>query len=390
MKVQKILIGGWFQRTTLHLSEIYDFLKEAKSPLDFDKKKLKELKDSLNLRGVDMKVDNLEHIDVSSSDGLSYKIYEDGLIIFSTRSQHIDRSLTKLTSYYEEKLGPALSYIFSLGAPVPKELASIKNIYPYFVILDKSKEKDIKDLFKEFGQKKYFEIKQESFEIYRGNKFYIINNIDEKLKSIEKFIEEQVFFREFKGQLHRYLNLHRIIWEKIDEVKERGKIRGTEIAGFKEKLESYKKTINLIEARIEQMGAYIGTRASILLNNKELENFQGVDQFKHEKLTNTLGYVKVIWQMTKNYVDSGLKIFDDLAAQSTGKSINDLAVITSMGVGASLIRLFTGQPPTFTWSGVIYFLVLAAIGYTVNKTMKLIYQRRDYTVSDVKIAKNIK
>jgi len=38
MKVEKIFVGGWFQRTTLHLSEIYDFLKEAKSPLDLNKK----------------------------------------------------------------------------------------------------------------------------------------------------------------------------------------------------------------------------------------------------------------------------------------------------------------------------------------------------------------
>ena len=40
MHVQKIFIGGWFQRTTLHLSEIWEFLHHGESALDFDPKAL--------------------------------------------------------------------------------------------------------------------------------------------------------------------------------------------------------------------------------------------------------------------------------------------------------------------------------------------------------------
>ena len=35
MTIQKIYIGGWFQRTTLHLTEVWDFLKYGKSHLGF-------------------------------------------------------------------------------------------------------------------------------------------------------------------------------------------------------------------------------------------------------------------------------------------------------------------------------------------------------------------
>ena len=38
MKIQKIYIGGWFQRTTLQLSEIYDFLRDGESKLELDKR----------------------------------------------------------------------------------------------------------------------------------------------------------------------------------------------------------------------------------------------------------------------------------------------------------------------------------------------------------------
>lgn len=31
MKISNVYIGGWFQRTMLQLSEIYDFLRECKS-----------------------------------------------------------------------------------------------------------------------------------------------------------------------------------------------------------------------------------------------------------------------------------------------------------------------------------------------------------------------
>ena len=41
-EVIKITFGGWYQRTTLHLTEIYEFLSKAESQIDLDKDRLKE------------------------------------------------------------------------------------------------------------------------------------------------------------------------------------------------------------------------------------------------------------------------------------------------------------------------------------------------------------
>ena len=60
MRIQKVYIGGWFQRTTLQLSEIYDFLKDARSELNLDKKKLVRLHDALELSNIEYGVDGLE------------------------------------------------------------------------------------------------------------------------------------------------------------------------------------------------------------------------------------------------------------------------------------------------------------------------------------------
>ena len=389
-QIEKIYVGGWFQRTSLHLSEIYDFLREAESPLDLDKDKLKNLQKDLEINFLEMKVEDFEYINFKSNLDVEVEIYEDGLMILEKSPEtEIKDDIKKLTAYYEEKLSPALSYIFSLGAPIPKELANIKNIYPYFLVLDKANKESIESLLKHFQQKKYFEIKESTFEIYRGDKLYIINNISENLSDVRKFIQEQIFIREFKGQMHRYLNLHRAIWEKIAEVKEQGKIKGKDIPPFKEKIESYSKTINLIEARINQMDTYIRTREAVFKANKKAAKFIGVLQFKYETLADTLEYIKDIWTMTKNYVGSALDLFSFLQARSTESSVKNLTVITSMGVGASLISLFTQKTPDFTLFGVIYFLILAFIGYATNKIMGMIYSNRMYKIKDVEVAKDI-
>ncbi|MCF7815846.1 MAG: hypothetical protein K9M10_03725 [Candidatus Pacebacteria bacterium] len=395
LDVKRIYIGSWFQRTTLHLSEIYDFMTSGESPLNLDKQKLKSLKDNLRLVSVEDIHSDFEYIHAMTEDGISLKIFEDGLILIGHDSEDskngIKETISLLTEYYEKALSEGLSYVFSLGAPIPKELANIKTVYPYFIVLEKASVKDIDGLIKEFGQTKHFEVKKPTFEIHRGDTLYIINTKGEKMETIEQFIGEQIFIREFKSQMHRYLNLHRVIWENIAEVKERGKIQGKEISGFKEKIEGYQKTINMIDTRINQMGAYINTRGAIVRNNPKMEKFIGVMQFKHETLNDTLGYVKEIWRMTKTYVDSALSVFGDLQAKATNSSIQNLTVVTSMGVGATLLGLFSKtELPQFKLVGLFYFALLAFIGWTVNRVMRNISLNKEYTIKDIKADRDIK
>lgn len=390
-KIERVYIGGWFQRTTLHLSEIHDFLKDARSPLNLDGEKLKSLRDALGIMGLETRVDDLEYLYFSTKSNIEVNIYEDGLIVLGkSMVRDLKADINDLTSFYESKLSPALSYLFSLGAPVPKELANIKTIYPYFVVFRRATAKDIAGLLKDFGQEKYFEVRQKTFEIYRGDTLYIINNLKESLGGVEQFVNEEIFLREFKGQLHRYLNLHRIIWEEIAEVKEKGSISGRDIGGFKTKVESYAKTINLIGARINQMGTFVGTREAIIKQDKEMAHFVDVLQFRYETLSDTLSYIKDLWGMTSNYVDSALKIFTDLQAKSTEASVKNLTVVTFMGVGAGVLGLLTRPSARVTAFGLLTFLGIIFLGYASNWIMKGIYRRRAYKIKDTEIAKDIK
>lgn len=393
MKIDRIYVGGWFQRTMLQLSEIYDFLRDGTSQLKLNSNKLQQLQKNLGIGKIDYEVRGMEYIRFSTSYGINVKIFEDGLIVLDNEfvsENTLFSDITKVTDYYEKNLSTAINYLFSLGAPVPKELANIENVYPYFIVLNQATKEDISALMSQTEKQKYFEFDNPKFDVIRGNKYYFINNKTQSLDAIERYIEEQIFIREFKGQLHRYLNLHRIIWERIADVKENANVKGSKIVEFRSKIDGYAKTINLIDGRINQMNTYITTREKIAKNDKELTEFLEVSGYRYETLKDTLIYIQHLWKMTKNYVDQAKSLFDNLSQDVTKNSLDNLTIVTSMGVGASLIGLFTESAPSFTIFGVIYFFALAIIGYSVNKIMNHIARRKNYHISDIEYDKNIK
>ena len=393
MKISNVYIGGWFQRTMLQLSEVYDFLRNGESQLKLNKKKLAELRKNLNIGSVEYGVSGEEFIVVTTGNRLQVKIFEDGLIVIGSSEvseETLFADIERLKSYYESQLSPAINYLFSLGAPVPKELAHIENIYPYFVVCDNATREDIAELLSKTERQKYFEFDNKSYSVLRGDKYYFINNKKTSKSNIERYVEEQVFIREFKGQLHRYLNLHRIIWEKIDTVKDRARVRGSDVVMFSTKLESYAKTVTLIDGRIRQMSTYISTRERIAKQDKDLEEFLAISGFRYETLRNTLEYIKDLWDMTKNYVQSAQKLFDGIKQDVTSSSINSLTIVTSMSAGAAILDLFTESEPSFTTFGFIYFFVLAIIGWLATRILSWVANRRKYEIQDVDIDKNIK
>lgn len=393
MKISNVYIGGWFQRTMLQLSEIYDFLRECKSQLALDPERLDELRKDLEIGKIDYGVAGEEYIEFTTALNIKVKIFEDGLIILNNQKVSEDTlfaDIDHVTDYYENKLSRAFNYLFSLGAPVPKELSNIESVYPYFVVCDNATKDEISELLSRTEKQKYFEFNNDKYDVIRGDKYYFVNNKKQSFDNIERYIEEQVFIREFKGQLHRYLNIHRIIWEKIDVVKENANVKGSEIVKFTSKLEGYAKTINLIDGRINQMSTYISTREKIAKSDQELSEFLAIFGYRYETLKDTLDYIKSLWNMTKNYVSSAQKLFEGIKQDVTSSSVNSLTIVTSMSAGASIISLLTETKPEFTVFGVLYFFILAFIGWGSTKLLSTISSNRKYEVSDVEFEKDIK
>ena len=387
---KKIYVGGWFQRTVLHLRETFNFLKNASSPLSvLSSRKLSKFRESLRIKDVHMEIDELTYVEFSTDFGVDVKIFEDGLVVLSKNVKKIvGKDLEELTSYYEDVLYPALNYLFSLGMPLPKELIGAKIVCPYFIVLNNAKESVALNFLKKFNEEKHFQIKRKEFEIYRGSKLYIINNFSERKESIERFVQEQIFIREFISQMHRYLNLHRIIWEKIDDLKDKGRVRGRDIEGFKDQVEGYVRKVNLIEARIHQMNISVQTREFLSNSDKEFNRLLKVLEFKYSALFSTLRYIKEIWRTTKDYAKSTQSVLEEIESESTAHSIKNLSVITSIGVFASLLNLWGRGIPSFNLFGFIYLIVLAIAGYITNKVITKISMDKSYKIKNIKIPKD--
>ena len=390
MTIQKIYIGGWFQRTTLHLTEIWNFLNRGKSNLDFPKEKLDEARGSLSLDSVSRESGLLEYVLVKTNQEISYRIYEDGLIILEKDFKSLKNDFEAIKDYYDNKLSKALSLIFSRGAPVPKELANIKTILPYIVTVTDASKEETDKIFKDFSEDVYSTLTTKNIEVYRAPGIILINNLkDEKL--VREIIESQIFFREFKSQLHRYLAIHRILWEKIRTIKERGEIKGNEVDSLRNELSVYQKTINLIGARIDQMPAYVKTRQKITDVEKIDDYLQPLFQFKFETLLDTHEYIKHLWGMTKNYLTSAIEIFSELQARSTKNTISSLQLITTIGVVAGILG-YLGKDtlPRFTSIGLIYFSLLMIMTWVINSIVSKFFKNKKYNIERQDIEKDIK
>ena len=390
MQIQKLYIGGWFQRTTLHLTEIWDFLKYGRSNLDFPQEKLNESRDILSVEEVSRESGPLEYILARTNLKISYRIYEDGLIILEKEAESLKNDFEVIKDYYDNKLSKSLSLIFSKGAPVPKELANIKTILPYIIVVTDAKKEEAEKIFKNSSEDIYSTLTTKNIEVYKSSGIILINNIrDEKLT--REIIESQIFFREFKSQLHRYLAIHRTLWEKIREIKERGQIKGTDIDTLRNDLSFYQKTINLIGARIDQMPSYVKTRQKITDVEKIDDYLQPLFQFKFETLLDTHEYVQHLWGMTKNYLASAIELFTDLQAKSTKNTISSLQLITTIGVMAGILG-YLGRDtlPKFTSMGLIYFSLLMVMTWIINSVVSKFYKNKKYTIESKEIGKDIK
>ena len=101
MKVKKVALGYWYQRTALHLAEIHDFLLGVASPLDLDPHKLVKLRKDLGIRNIRTDIDVLERLDVEFEGDMKCRIYEDGLVLLTKDSRDINHDLQALNRFFQ-------------------------------------------------------------------------------------------------------------------------------------------------------------------------------------------------------------------------------------------------------------------------------------------------
>lgn len=380
MKKYTITLGGWYQRTTLHLSEVHGFLESGYSKLPLNKAKLHDLHGQLNLVQVERHADFFEYVEAHTADGIQIRYFEDGLYILSYDSADVPEARSRLESYFKNIFEPAIAYIFSLGAPTPKVLANIESQHPIVMTVHVDDMKSYTLDEKLFG-KAYQTVTTPHSTVYKTQNSIIIVTTKKKQAITDQLIASHIFFREFKDQLEKYLYIHRTIWEDISEIKEKKFIRGADVEEHRAKLDSYQKTIDLIMNRINQMGSYSTTRASIARHHELEESLAQLFQYRFEVLQDTLFYIKELWTMTDKYLKTAIQNINEIKAQSASRNIVSLQVITTAGVVAALYNhLSRPDIPGITSMGVLYFLLLLSITWLINWIVMTYYSHKEFKI----------
>ena len=373
----KITFGGWYQRTSLHLTEVYDFLSKGESRLELSKNKLKEFHKDLNLKFAVKETGNLDFIKAETKNGIEIRYYEDGLYILEIKkTKNIESSVKLVKNYFENYFNPAINYLFSLGAPTPKILSDIKE--PHQIVITKFDEKHSEfDVLQKFG-KVYSKTTSKEISVYKTPEYiFVIGAGNEEV--LASIVETQIFFREFKSQLHKYLSIHREIWEEISEIKERKFIKGKDVEFYRVQLEIYKKTIDLINNRINQMPSYARTRASLAKTLEIEKQLNELFQYKFEDLFNTHSYIKEIWSMTKNYVDSAISVLVEVSNKANVSGIRSIQILASIGVFVGIIGYLTKDTlPKFSKIGLFYFSILIGAVILIDYLIKFFAKNKKY------------
>lgn len=379
--VYKVNFGGWYQRTTLHLTEIYSFLAHGYSKLDLSKDKLLSYQNKLNLQNVTREVGYLEFVKAETKEGIVINYFEDGLYTLEYMTDDIENGKILLENYFNEKFNPAISYIFSLGAPTPKVLANIEVAHSAVVTFTSPNNQNFKLDKRKFGEI-YSKLSLGGITVYKTPNYIFVATTAENENIVDDLADMQIFFREFKDQLEKYLNIHRIVWEEISQIKEKGFIKGSEIEEIRTRLDQYRKTINLIKSRINQMSVYIQTRASISKELKIDKYLTSLFQYKFEILIDTHAYISEIWQMTTDYILTAIDVVKDLENRTINQNLKTLQVITSIGVVAALIGYLTIENlPKVTLMGLVYLVSLIAIIFPINFLISFIYKNLKYRIT---------
>lgn len=385
-KTYKVAFGGWYQRTTLHLSEIYEFFLKANSYLNLDKDKLVKLHRALNLQKVSREFGYLEYVKAVTKDGIEIRYFEDGLYILESEAKDVGKTTGVLENYFWNRLTPAINYIFSLGAPTPKILANILTTHPTVVSFSDSKFADFKLEEKTYGTV-YSRITSENVAVYKTKDYIFIISKEPDAFPVSDLVEMQIFFREFKDQLEKYLNIHRKIWEEIAQIKERKYLTSKEVPQIRTRLDGYQKTISLISNRINQMGSYVNTRKSISTQSGIDTHLDRLFQYRFEVLKDTLDYIKEIWKMTTDYVNAAIQIIVEIQNAATNKSIQSLTLITALGVLSTMVAFLSRDSlPKITAAGTLSLAVILFVGwlanfiyqnYLANRKQKVKFSERD-------------
>lgn len=367
MHIDSIYLGTWLPRTGLHLQEAHAFLRRV----EHNDPELKTLHDAISPHDIALNESIPLHELTFESEGREITITEDGVILLENKqTEPLDVARAHLEDIFTHKIAPLFKRLFGRGAPLPKALKHGKDIYPFYACVRDANEADIDALFASCGERRQSKVQMGNLNLWSGMNMAILEQRGELSPEmpLREVVLLLIFFREFASQLDLYLNQHRDIWDEMSRVREAKQIRYRDFKNIRSVILQHRKTLAFVEARLEQMEDILDEIDQTLpLALRTMMGQNGMDRIPHLRAQKR--YIKNLWKMTQEYVDSTENLLESLFQENTQREFRALRLITIIGVIAGFFGMNIGfpweerWPDTLIWSyGVVALMAVVALG----------------------------
>lgn len=371
--IERVYLGTWFQRTALHLLEVFYFLKNTTANALLDPQQVKALQKSLKISAVEFNEESVIDFVKFTSGNIETTITEDGVILMSLPATSLQKSIERLELFYSNQLAPALMYLFSKGAPLPKELADVKTIHPHILVGSNISQETILSIFKTYQDQEISSVQNQQVHMSFGS---VMSFLNRKKKSFlfsqtatETLVQNIIFSREFEQQLSSYLNLHRSIWDKVSEIREAQGIRYKDFPQMRQQILGFLKTISFVQARLLQMEDILHSRKELIdPKMRTLLSDLGINNF--EQFHSGQSYISHLWQMTKEYAQDSLNLMESLYQENAQRELNALKFITLIAALTGFFGMNIAFPWDETWEklfpsslAVVLIIFVACLGF---------------------------
>lgn len=341
IEIKKIFIGSWYSRTQLHLGELHLFLAEGRSHLSLSKEKLLKYKKELSPSAVSIIKKNGYEVLVAKLGKYDLEYHENGLVLVSINLSHgeIKREMKYLADFTLNKMFEAFGFLYSQGAPIPKIFIALKSVLPYVILTEEATKQEIESFFGEHNEEIQQKINNGESAIYCGKSLIVING---SAKNNIDLVRTFYLLNDAKGQFQKVLDLHRFIWEEVDKVKSKGKIRYRDLSLNRDTLMEINNEIIFFKSRLEQVDTVLKNESyecakMIKLKADDKITLHFMESF--ESLKRTSNYIKNLWSMTENYVSNTFNLINLLYQEGTQKQLNILQFIFVISAIASIIAM---------------------------------------------------
>jgi len=338
MQIQSVITGSWFPRTKLHLKEYLAFLKTGTSHLPIDARALKAAHKKLAPQEPVYEGGYFDWVSAKFGD-ITATYYEDGLLLISKPASDAVKDAAELREFFDERLAPALSLIFSVGTPSPMPSLDHQAKRPIFIVVDHATDAEAAELTGRFDDAVHHSASYQDTTIHYGDDVIVVGGGSAFSTLKDKLLATLLLSREYEHKLRHFLDAHRLTWEGLEKMQTKNKLSPKELPEIRNRLLAYQREMLILHARLLQMAEYLPVRQKEIDDYGLAEPLHQLKIYRFDKLRSATNYIDRLWTMLVDYLASTTEITGFVYQENLQQEIELQQFIFLLGALAAFLTL---------------------------------------------------